>query len=110
MSDKLAYKIVEYLNNLAGTDYSPSYPETVKNINNLLAAGYGYDEFIAVIDKKWNQWKSTKYQQYVRPSTLFGSNFENYLNEPIKPINTNLSKLAESVQAAKRHFGGMDKK
>jgi uncharacterized phage protein (TIGR02220 family) len=108
MSDKLAYKVIEYLNNVTGTSYSASYPETVQNINRLLSLGYGYDDMISVIDKKWNQWKHTKFKQYVRPSTLFGANFENYLNEPVKPSNNAFSKLAESVQAAKRHFRGMD--
>lgn len=110
MSDKLVYKIIEYLNQIAGTDYSPSYPETVKIVNNLISLGYGIDDFKAVIDKKWEQWKETKYQQYVRPSTLFGSNFENYLNEPRNTKKSNIQQLNKSVQQAKQANWRLDKK
>jgi uncharacterized phage protein (TIGR02220 family) len=110
MSDKLVYKIVEYLNQVAGTNYSPSYPETVKEVNQLISIGYGYDDFVSVVDKKYKQWKGTKFEQYLRPSTLFGKNFENYLNEPERIKPNPISNVAQSVQGAKRYFRGMDKK
>ena len=107
MSDKLVYKIIEYLNQVAGTDYSPSYPDTVNLVNNLLSLGYGMEDFKTVIDKKNEQWRGTKYKQYLRPSTLFGSNFENYLNEPRITKKSNVQQLAESVQRAKNHKWNM---
>jgi uncharacterized phage protein (TIGR02220 family) len=94
-------KTVEYLNQLAGTDFSPTFPPTVQLLQKLIDAGYSYNEFQAVIDKKWNEWKGTKFQDYVRPSTLFGNNFENYLNERTTKT-TRIQQLAQSVDKAKQ--------
>ena len=38
-----------------------------------------------MIDKKVNDWKGTKYEEYLRPKTLFApEKFEGYLNAPVK--------------------------
>ena|SRR3990167_529496 len=48
--------------------------------------GRTLEQFKAVIDKKAAQWLTDeKMAKYLRPSTLFSrTNFENYLNEPVK--------------------------
>ena len=33
------------------------------------------------IDRKVEEWKGTEWQKFLRPSTLFGSKFESYLNQ-----------------------------
>ena len=38
-----------------------------------------------VVDNMWTDWRGTEWEKYLRPSTLFGSKFENYLNR--KPQN-----------------------
>ena len=43
---------------------------------------YVLDNFYDVIDKKVKEWFNTEMQQYLRPSTLFGNKFEQYLNQP----------------------------
>ena len=79
--------VVEYLNEKAGTKYKPSNKVTQRHINARVAEGYTLDDFKTVIDKKVTEWKGTTMEQYLRPETLFGSKFENYLNATIQPRN-----------------------
>lgn len=72
--------IVDYLNEKAGTSYRAGSKATQQHINARLSEGYTVEDFKAVIDKKCAEWKGTEFEQYLRPSTLFGSKFENYLN------------------------------
>lgn len=72
--------IVEHLNNAAGTHYKASSKATQQHINARLAEGFTVDDFKVVIGKKCADWLGTEWEQYLRPSTLFGSKFENYLN------------------------------
>lgn len=75
--------IVGHLNEKAGAKYKPSSKDTQKLIHARMAEGYTVEDFVAVIDKKCTQWKSDpKMQEYLRPSTLFGTKFEGYLNAP----------------------------
>lgn len=75
------YKIiVDYLNEKADTSYRASSKATQSHINARLSEGYTVDDFKIVIDKQCTKWKGTEYEQYLRPSTLFGNKFENYLN------------------------------
>ena len=82
---------IDYLNSIAGTQYSHDNEEAIDLIFILMDRGFTLDDFKLVIDKKWKHWKGTKYQSFVRPSTLFGNKFENYLNLNIK--KTKLKKL-----------------
>lgn len=72
--------IIDYLNAKAGTKYKASSKATKQHINARLAEGFKIDDFKHVIDKKCADWIGTEFEQYLRPSTLFGSKFENYLN------------------------------
>jgi uncharacterized phage protein (TIGR02220 family) len=103
------YKTIEYLNFVTGSDYSDNFPATMNALNQLIAMGYGLADFKKVIDKKWQHWKGTKYQNYVRPSTLFGKNFENYLNEERTSKNS-FEQLKSSVSKAKQANWRLDSK
>lgn len=103
-------KTIEYLNEVASTDYQPTFQPTIDALTTLMDLGYGLSDFKSVIDKKWSQWKGTKYQMYVRPSTLFGKNFENYLNEPRTTKTNTIEQLSKSVQKAKQFNWKMDSK
>ena len=46
--------------------------------------GYKLEDFIIVIDTKCDDWLGTDWERYFRPATLFGTKFENYLNEANK--------------------------
>ena len=72
-----------HLNNILGTNYKLISKETTKLINEKLNEGFTLENFIKVIDKKHNQWRETEMAKYLRPKTLFGDNFELYLNEII---------------------------
>jgi uncharacterized phage protein (TIGR02220 family) len=109
MTDITILKTVEYLNTVTGSDYSPNYPATVNLLSALIKLGYNLTDFKLVIDKKWKDWKGTKFQQYVRPSTLFGKNFENYLNEQRLTKNP-LEQLKSSVIKAKQANWRLDSK
>lgn len=73
--------VVEYLNGKAGTSYKTSTPKTITLITARLNEGFTTQDFIAVIDKKVEEWKNTNMERYLRPETLFGTKFEGYLNE-----------------------------
>ena len=46
------------------------------------------EDFIIVIDTKCSNWLGTEWERYLRPATLFGTKFENYLNEANKKTPT----------------------
>lgn len=74
--------IVEYLNKKAETNYRATSKATQSHIKARLAEGFTLENFYSVIDKKCAEWKGTDMEKYLRPETLFGSKFENYLNAP----------------------------
>ncbi len=75
-------EVIEYLNAKAGTAYKPTSKDTQKHIKARIAEGFSLSDFQTVIDKKVSEWKGTDMEQYLRPSTLFGTKFESYLNAP----------------------------
>lgn len=75
--------IIDYLNETAGTKYKYNTKGTVNLLKARFKEGYQLDDFYDVIDKKWKDWRNTEFEQYMRPSTLFGNKFENYLNSTI---------------------------
>ena len=77
---ELYIAILDYLNKKAGTNYKASSKATQQHINARLAEGFTVDDFKCVIDKKCAEWIGSEWEKYLRPSTLFGSKFENYLN------------------------------
>lgn len=74
--------VIDRLNEKAGTNYRASSKATQSHINARLAEGYTLEDFFTVIDKKCAEWKGGEMEKYLRPETLFGSKFENYLNAP----------------------------
>ena len=46
--------------------------------------GFTIEDFKKVIDSKSGEWLNTDFEKYLRPATLFGGKFENYLNEANK--------------------------
>lgn len=92
---------ISYLNHVAGTDYSHTEETTIIMLYDLIKQGHSLDDFKSVIDKKWAEWKGTKFQEFVRPSTLFGRNFKKYLHEQPRVKQTQFHKLQQSVDKAK---------
>lgn len=73
-------KVIQHLNEKAGTRYKPSSSKTKTCIHARLAEGFTLDDFYTVIDKKCAEWIGTEWEKFLRPETLFGTKFEGYLN------------------------------
>lgn len=97
----IIYRTISYLNSVTNSKYELSTFAFNEDMCKLINKGYEYEHFKKVIDKKWKQWKGTKFVQYVRPSTLFSEKFETYLNEQ-SDSESKITKLFESVEQAKR--------
>lgn len=102
-------EIITYLNEKTGKKLRWDVKSNQKEIKARFNEGYTLDDFKTVIDKKYHEWgrKPTKEELqrgvndmriYLRPKTLFGSNFDVYLNQeqtekmPAKPpVSRNLN-------------------
>ena len=76
-------EIVDYLNQKAGKSFMDKSKDTREHIRARISEGHTLDDFFLVIDNMVGNWKADpKMNQYLRPSTLFGSStkFENYMN------------------------------
>lgn len=81
--DKVKY-IVGHLNEKAGKGFKHTSKETQTLIRARMNDGYTLENFATVIDKMCAKWKGDpKMDDYLRPSTLFGTKFENYLNASV---------------------------
>lgn len=79
----LSSLLISYLNEKAGTNYNVT-AAVVQRIGELMDDGYTADDMKSVIDKKVSEWKdSDKMRGYLRPSTLFGDKFEEYIGAPV---------------------------
>lgn len=102
-------EIITYLNEKTGKKLRWDAKSNQKEIKARFNEGYTLNDFKTVIDKKYHEWgrKPTKEELqrgvndmriYLRPKTLFGSNFDVYLNQeqtekvPAKPpVSRNLN-------------------
>jgi uncharacterized phage protein (TIGR02220 family) len=86
-------QVIKHLNEITNSNYKSTTRTTRDKIIARLNEGFTLDDFIVVIDKKYWDWKDTKFEQYMRPETLFGTKFESYLNQPVKKKTTKDIKL-----------------
>ena len=79
----LSYDLIQYLNEKTGSDYKADKANAVR-VQSLLDSGYSPDQLRTVVDKKCAEWfGDEKMRPYLRPSTLFGDKFGEYLAAPI---------------------------
>lgn len=79
--EKIYTPVIAYLNEKAGTKYKASSRKTKALIQARVKEGFTLEDFKAVIDRKCADWLyDAKMSEYLRPSTLFGTKFEEYLN------------------------------
>ena len=90
--DKIDYeKIVNRLNELSGASYWHDSKNTRSLIKARFNEGFTENDFMIVIEKMCYLWnkepkKGEKDMRlYLRPSTLFGNKFEQYLNMNVQP-------------------------
>lgn len=81
--------IIEYLNKKTGKNFSCGRKSTIQKIDARIKEDYTLDDFKKVINNKTDQWlEDQNMNKYLRPETLFGNNFESYLNEtPLAEMN-----------------------
>ena len=99
--------VIDYLNIKANTNYRTNTKNTQSLINARLKEGYTVEDFKIVIDVKVKSWLGTEWEKYLRPQTLFGSKFENYLNENKKApiIGTQKNNLVNpSICSSRRKY------
>jgi uncharacterized phage protein (TIGR02220 family) len=88
--------VINYLNKKLGTKYQVTQGVIKKinaRINECKEDPLVLDDFLNVIDKRYDSWKGTNYEQYLRPETLFGTKFQGYLNATkIKKTSGNIYK------------------
>ena len=102
ISNDILKEIIEYLNIKTNKNYKWQSKDTQKHIKARLNEGYTIDDFKKVIDIKSNNWLDTNMEEYLRPSTLFGSKFESYLNEKLKAKPKDLNKWAIEYDKSER--------
>lgn len=80
----LSRSVLGYLNDRAGTSYRTDKAEFVKLISELSHQGYTEADMVRVVDVKCADWQSNpEMAQFLRPSTLFGDKFAEYLAQPL---------------------------
>ena len=84
--------VIDYLNSKTGQQFRSTSKATQQHINARIAEGLSVDDFKRVVDNMCAEWITTEWEKYLRPSTLFGSKFENYLNR--KPQNKGRNGIA----------------
>ena len=73
--------VISYMNNKLGTKYKHTSEYIRKYIKARLGEGFTPEDFYTVIDKKIHEWRGTKLEKFLRPETLFGTKFQEYLNQ-----------------------------
>lgn len=75
-------EILAFLNEKAHTAYRATTRKTQSLIEARLKEGFTVEDFKKVISNKCAEWMGTEWEKFLRPETLFGTKFENYLNAP----------------------------
>ncbi|WP_271002157.1 conserved phage C-terminal domain-containing protein [Listeria seeligeri] len=82
-------EIIGHLNKQTGSNFKANTAASAKHINARLSEGFSVDNFKYVIDVKTSEWlDDPNMSKYLRPATLFGTKFEDYLNQ-VKGGNAN---------------------
>jgi len=82
VSSNLVKDVIDYLNSILNTKYRYNNTRTQAQIKARSNEGFTLDDFKKVITIKYDEWHDDpKMATYLRPITLFGTNFESYLNQ-----------------------------
>jgi len=94
----LALSLLSYLGERSGRQFEPTAADR-ERVDRLLLDGFTPDDIKAVIDKKVAEWRDVpKMARYLRPSTLFGDKFREYLEQP-DPVEMETAKRNEETRA-----------
>ncbi len=92
-------QIIDYFNQVCGTNYKYQSKATADMVNARLNDGFTVQDFYTVIDKKHAEWSNdSKYCKYLRPETLFRpSHFESYLNQRSAPAEESVNGISREM-------------
>lgn len=93
---EICKRIIEHLNTVCGTRYKHTTAGNVKDLKLRLKEEYTEEDFYTVIDKKAKEWLGTECEKYLRPSTLFGNKFGEYLNQNIVKSKGQTAQMLEN--------------
>lgn len=93
----LVEQVIDYMNGLAGTNFKSTTKKTQSLINARVKEGATLEELVSVVYYKYQTWvvKPFKFSNgvmsdtYFRPNTLFGTKFEEYLEDYKKQVKSN---------------------
>jgi uncharacterized phage protein (TIGR02220 family) len=78
-------KIVAYLNEKSNRNFKTNSKDTREKIRARWNDGFRYEDFVRAIDSRVAKWAGDKkMSEFIRPSTIFGTKFEGYANDPIE--------------------------
>lgn len=102
--EKIPFKeIIVYLNGVCGTNYKATGKKTKEHITARWSDGFRLDDFKKVITNKARDWIDDNYwSKFLRPSTLFGTKFEEYLNQKEGPPSGGNSRNTGKSKAGHR--------
>jgi uncharacterized phage protein (TIGR02220 family) len=103
-NDKISFaESIEHLNHKASKNFLANSKSTQTHIKARFAEGFILPDFITVINRKASQWSTDqKMAAYLRPETLFGPKFEDYLNESLAVDFMVLTLRTTTVPAGQR--------
>jgi len=111
ITEKIPYQeIIDYLNGVASKDFKADMKATKKLIKARWDEGYRLEDFKSVIDIMSSKWKNDrKFNDFLRPQTLFSDKFESYLNAKQKD-NRFSDKEAETLDTIKSWYDKRQKR
>ena len=95
-------QIIEYLNFKSGKSFSYKSKNSTSFISARLKEGYKIEDFKKVIDIKCHKWLNSKFEDYLRPQTLFSNKMDGYLNENIVIEKDKVDKANDTINKAKQ--------
>lgn len=99
---KEVYEIIDYLNLKTDKSYKHTTKKTQSLIKARLNEHFTVDDFKKVIDNMCAKWIGTKWEEYLRPNTLFAGKFDDYLNQT--PTKSETRERIDNVNALLKQY------
>ena len=99
---KEVYEIIDYLNLKTGKSYKHTTKKTQSLIKARLNEHFTVDDFKKVINNMCAKWIGTKWEEYLRPNTLFAGRFDDYLNQT--PTKSETRERIDNVNALLKQY------
>lgn len=99
---KEVYEIIDYLNLKTGKSYKHTTKKTKSLIKARLNEHFTVDDFKKVIDNMCAKWIGTKWEEFLRPNTLFAGKFDDYLNQT--PTKSETRERIDNVNALLKQY------